>query len=170
MAKSPAKSSCNVVASRSHPVCLWDRMRMVLISSPPTPTPFPVPTPGMCSIPLRLGTQNPSTDQQSVLLWHLHAWEEILLFYNACKSKLSPKKEVTSHCQKSPRPPAGYLHLFYNSNSQRVFQELIGVPESLSGGLQNYFYNNTRVCVALIHNNTKMLLVVILIHECRVDI
>ena len=76
----------------------------------------------------------------------------------------------TSHCQKSPRPPAGYLHLFYNSNSQRVFQELIGVPESLSGGLQNYFYNNTRVCVALIHNNTKMLLVVILIHECRVDI
>ena len=104
MAKSPAKSSCNVVASRSHPVCLWDRMRMVLISSPPTPTPFPVPTPGMCSIPFRLGTQNPSTDQQSVLLWHLHAWEEILLFYNACKSKLSPKKEVSMRYSYIPLP------------------------------------------------------------------
>ena len=76
----------------------------------------------------------------------------------------------TSHCRKSPRPPAGYRHLFHSSSSQRVFQELIGVPESLSGGLQNYFYNNTRVWVALIHANTKMLLVVILIHERRVDI
>lgn len=71
---------------------------------PPTPTPFPVPTPRMCSIPLRLGTQNPSTDQQSLLLWHLHAWEEILLFYNACKSKLSPKKEVSMRYSYIPLP------------------------------------------------------------------
>ena len=78
----------------------------------------------------------------------------------------------TSHCQKSLHPPAGYLHLFYSSSSQRLFQELIGVPESLSGGLlaQNYFYNNNRVWVALIHNNTRMSLVVILIRECRVEI
>ena len=71
---------------------------------PPTPTPFPVPTPRICSIPLRLGTQNPSTDQQSVLLWHLHAWEENLLFYKACKSKLSPKKEVSMRYLYIPLP------------------------------------------------------------------
>ena len=74
------------------------------------------------------------------------------------KANWHPKKGVSMRYRyiplpkKSRLPPAGYLHLLYNSGSQRVFRELLRVPEILPGDPlgQNYFYHNTRMLPLLL--------------------
>lgn len=127
---------------------------MVLISFP-HPQPIFCPYSKNMQYPTQARNADPSTDQQRLLRWHpMHAHGRKSFYCSRAPAKANwhPKKGVSVRYWyiPSPLPPAGYLHLLYNSRSQRVFWEFLRVPEILSGGLlgQNYFYNNTGMLVA----------------------